>query len=298
LSLASPVLEVRNLVKVYPGDVKAVNGISFSLEAGLCLGLLGPNGAGKTTTLEMIEDTLSLTEGEILYKGQPRGRHFKEEVGIQFQSTELPQYLTVGETLKTFHSLYTRQADLQEIIATCQLQDLLKRDNRRISGGQKQRLLLALALLNAPDLVFLDEPTTGMDPQARRNLWDSVIAIKEQGKTLVLTTHYMDEAQLLCDRVAIVDQGRILSEGTPRELIQRNCPYVSVVLPLQTEAALLADLPWPQTRRSDGIEIRATEANACIQELLRREINLTEISIHTPTLEDVFLVLTGKSLRE
>lgn len=294
--MSEPLLSVRNLVKVYPGGVEAVRGISFELEQGMCLGLLGPNGAGKTTTLEMIEDTLSPSSGEIRYKGVARGPHFKEEVGIQFQSTELPQYLSVGETLKTFHRLYTRQAPLAEIIEICQLKELLDRDNRKISGGQKQRLLLALALLNDPDLVFLDEPTTGMDPQARRNLWEAVLEIKRRGKTLVLTTHYMDEAQLLCDRVAIVDQGLILTSGTPRELIQEHCPYVSVILPAQTQA--LKDFPWPVLEHQQGLEIRATEANACIQELLRREIALNEISIHTPNLEDVFLVLTGRSLRE
>jgi ABC-2 type transport system ATP-binding protein len=294
--MTQALLEVRDLTKTYPDGTQAVRGLSFCLEPGHCLGLLGPNGAGKTTTLEMIEDTLPVTSGEILYKGQPRGPAFKEETGIQFQSTQLPQFLTVGETLKTFHRLYTRQAPLAEVIATCQLTDLLKRDNRRISGGQKQRLLLGLALLNNPELVFLDEPTTGMDPQARRNLWDVVTAIRAAGKTLVLTTHYMDEAQLLCDRVAIVDQGRILTEGTPRELIQRHCAYVSVVLP--TETQLPADFPWPVRQLRDGLEIRASAANACIQKLLEAEVSLSQISIHTPTLEDVFLVLTGRSLRE
>ncbi|PKL77470.1 MAG: ABC transporter ATP-binding protein, partial [Candidatus Melainabacteria bacterium HGW-Melainabacteria-1] len=219
-----PILEVRDLVKQYPG-LRAVDGVSFAIEAGICFGLLGPNGAGKTTTLEMIEDTLSMSSGEVLYKGRPRDAHFREEVGIQFQSTQLLQYLTVEETLRTFHSLYSRQADFNRIMEICQLQEIRARDNRKISGGQKQRLLLALALVNEPELIFLDEPTTGMDPQARRNLWDIVQAIKAQGKTIILTTHYMDEAQILCDRVAVMDNGRILTMGSPRELIQTHCPH-------------------------------------------------------------------------
>lgn len=293
-----PILEVKNLIKDYPGGLRAVNGISFAVMPGICFGLLGPNGAGKTTTLEMIENTLSITAGEVLYKGHPRGQAFREEVGIQFQSTELPQYLTVAETLRTFHRLYTRRADFEAIVEICQLRELLQRDNRKISGGQKQRLLLALALINQPDLVFLDEPTTGMDPQARRNLWEIVQAIKKEGKTVVLTTHYMDEAQLLCDTIAIMDQGQILTEGSPQELIRRYCPYVSVLLPLSTPTELLTDFPWPVETRPEAYEIQAQDSRACLQELMRREIELSAISIHAPNLEDVFLTLTGRSLRE
>lgn len=293
-----PILEVKQLIKDYPGGLRAVNEISFTLEPGICFGLLGPNGAGKTTTIEMIENTLSASSGEVLYKGKPRDRRFQEEVGIQFQSTALPQYLTVEETLRTFYRLYTRQADFQEIIQICQLQDILKRDNRKISGGQKQRLLLALALVNAPELIFLDEPTTGMDPQARRNLWDIVQTIKKQGKTVVLTTHYMDEAQILCDTIAIMDQGKILTQGSPRELIQRYCPYVSVLLSLETDKASLEALPWSVEERPHGFEIQAQDSHDCLQELMRREVDLSNVSIHSPNLEDVFLILTGRSLRE
>jgi len=296
--MSTAILEVKDLVKTYPGGVQAVRGVSFKIETGSCFGLLGPNGAGKTTTIEMIEDTLSLSQGEILYKGLPRGRHFKEEVGIQFQSTELPQYLSVHETLRTFHRLYTRQAELSQIIEICHLQEILSRDSRRISGGQKQRLLLALALLNEPELIFLDEPTTGMDPQARRNLWGIVQNIKAQGKTVILTTHYMDEAQLLCDQIAVMDDGQVLTTGSPRELIQRYCPYVSVLLPLSVARNQLADLPWPIETRPQGHEIQAQDVRECLQALIAKEIPLAEISIHSPNLEDVFLVLTGKQLRE
>ena len=292
-----PILEVRNLVKDYPG-LRAVDGVSFAIEPGICFGLLGPNGAGKTTTIEMIEQTLAMTSGQVLYKGKARDAHFREEVGIQFQSTQLLQYLTVAETLRTFHSLYTRQADFERIMDICQLKEIANRDNRKISGGQKQRLLLALALINEPDLIFLDEPTTGMDPQARRNLWDIVQTIKAQGKTVVLTTHYMDEAQILCDRIAVMDKGRILTDGTPRELIQQFCPHLTIQLPLQLPAAALADLPWPVESRPGGHEIHAGNAREVLQVLMARNIDLSDISVHSPTLEDVFLVLTGRSLRE
>jgi len=296
--MIAPILEVKNLIKDYPGGLRAVNGLSFAIEPGICFGLLGPNGAGKTTTIEMIENTLATSSGEVLYKGKPRDRSFQEEVGIQFQSTALPQYLTVEETLRTFYRLYSRQADFKEIIQTCQLQDILKRDNRKISGGQKQRLLLALALVNEPDLIFLDEPTTGMDPQARRNLWEIVQAVKKQGKTVVLTTHYMDEAQILCDNIAIMDQGKILTQGSPRELIQRYCPYVSVLLSSKTNLQALEGLPWSVEERPHGFEVQAQDSHECLQELMRREIDLSNVSIHSPNLEDVFLILTGRSLRE
>ncbi len=293
----SSILEVRDLVKQYPG-LRAVDGVSFSIDAGVCFGLLGPNGAGKTTTIEMIENTLDLTSGEVFYKGQPRGQKFREEVGIQFQSTQLLQYLTVEETLKTFHRLYTRQASLQQIIETCQLSDILKRDNRKISGGQKQRLLLALALLNEPELIFLDEPTTGMDPQARRNLWDIVQAIKNLGKTVILTTHYMDEAQILCDQISVMDKGKILTSGTPKELIQRYCPHVTIQLPLSLPAETLQNLPWTIETTPGGHELHAKDAREVLKVLMERDLDLSDISIHSPNLEDVFLVLTGRSLRE
>jgi ABC-2 type transport system ATP-binding protein len=212
-----PILNVKNLKK-YFSDVKAVDGIDLSIESGICFGLLGPNGAGKTTTIEVIEGILNPTAGEILYKGNSRKNNFKEEIGIQFQNTELPQYLTVKETLETFCRLYNKQCEIDYLIEICHLKDILKRDNRKISGGQKQRLLLAMALVNDPELLFLDEPTTGLDPQARRHLWEIVKNIKSQKKTIVLTTHYMEEAEILCDKIAIMDHGKIIEYGTTEEL--------------------------------------------------------------------------------
>ena len=211
-------LEARNLVKEYPG-VLAVDGVSFGVREGTCFGLLGPNGAGKTTTVEIIEGVIRATSGEVRYYGEIAGDRFRQETGIQFQNTALQDHITVRETLEMFHALYERQADLDHVIEQCSLGDLLDRDNRKLSGGQRQRLLLAVALVNRPRLVFLDEPTTGLDPQARRNFWTLVKRIREEGATIVLTTHYMDEAQVLCDEIAIMDEGKIVTQGTPEQLL-------------------------------------------------------------------------------
>lgn len=307
ISSEVPLLHLQGIHKNY-GDVKAVNGISLSIPAGICYGLLGPNGAGKTTTIEMMEDILAVSAGAILYKGKPRNQRFREEVGIQFQSTELPQFLTVGETLRMFHGLYRHPAPLEDIIVLCQLDDLLKRDNRRISGGQKQRLLLALALLNDPTLIFLDEPTTGMDPQARRHLWDIVKALKARGKTLILTTHYMDEAQELCDTIGIMDKGQLLTEGSAAQLIERYCPHQILRLPLTLEMHLLKratrHLPGDHSelhqwqRQKTHYSFKTHNLDLALKALLTGHIPLEQLHVHTPNLEDVFLELTGRSLRE
>jgi ABC-2 type transport system ATP-binding protein len=218
----NPLLEARHLVKTYK-SITAVDDVTFAIPEGICFGLLGPNGAGKTTTIEMMEGILSATSGEVYYKGAPRTRAFNEEIGIQFQHTALLAFLTVRETLKTFQKLYHKTADIDSLLATCNLLDIQNQYNDKISGGQRQRLLLALALVNRPVLLFLDEPSTGLDPQARRNLWDIVLNIKSRGKTIILTTHYMEEAQLLCDEVAIMDYGRIIARGTVAELIGQYC---------------------------------------------------------------------------
>ncbi|HAO23373.1 MAG TPA: ABC transporter ATP-binding protein [Desulfobacteraceae bacterium] len=242
-------LEIVNLVKKYK-TLTAVDNISFSIPRGVCFGLLGPNGAGKTTTIEILEDVISPTSGEVFYKGKPRSASFREEVGIQFQKTELLSWLTIEETLKTFQSLYRTTSTVEEVIEMCQLNDIRAQYNDKVSGGQRQRLFLALALINDPDLLFLDEPSTGLDPQARHNLWDIILKIREQGKTIVLTTHYMEEAQKLCDDIAIMDHGKMIARGTPEYLIDTYC--------------------------SD-----------CVTDGLR-----------APNLEDVFIRMTGRGLRD
>ena len=181
-------LEARNIKKQYPG-VLAVDGVSFSVPEGICFGLLGPNGAGKTTTVEIIEGVTSASSGEVYYYGEIAGAKFRQEAGIQFQNTALQDNITVRETIEMFRALYDRRADIDEIIEQCSLGELLDRDNRKLSGGQRQRLLLAVALVNRPRIIFLDEPTTGLDPQARRNFWDLVQSIRAGGATILLTTH-------------------------------------------------------------------------------------------------------------
>jgi ABC-2 type transport system ATP-binding protein len=292
-----PVLEVRNLVKHF-GRVEAVRGIDFDIQPGTCFGLLGPNGAGKTTTIEVIEGILSPTSGEILYKGRPRGRAFREEVGIQLQSTELLVLQTVRETLEVFRNLYRRRAPLEELIHTCQIQDILDKDNARISGGQKQRLLLAMALANDPDLIFLDEPTTGLDPQARRHLWEIVGRIKRLGKTLVLTTHYMEEAEILCDEIAIVDAGRIIAMGSPRDLLATHGDGAVISLGADALKGRMPEaFPWSLRQSEAGLSIHTRDAGETLKALVALGADLDHLSVRSFNLEDLFIALTGRELR-
>lgn len=293
-----PILEVRQLVKTF-GQFKAVDSLNFTIEKGMCYGLLGPNGAGKTTTIEMIEGLLSPDSGEILYKQKKRGRTYYEDVGIQFQNTELPHYLTVRETLCTFRDLYPRTMALDELISLCKLEDILHQDNRKISGGQKQRLLLAMAMANDPELIFLDEPTTGLDPQARRHLWDIVFQLKAQRKSIVLTTHYMEEAQLLCDTIAIMDHGRFIAEGPPQDLLDEHLSGTSLILPATfSDHSKLEGLSWPWFKVGESsIEIQAQDINACLGELIARGVDLTGLTVRPRNLDDLFIKLTGNALR-
>jgi ABC-2 type transport system ATP-binding protein len=289
-------LEARKLVKQFPG-VLAVDEVSFEVCACSCFGLLGPNGAGKTTTVEIIEGVTPATSGEVYYFGRPAGRKFRQEVGIQFQNTALQDYLTVRETLEMFHSLYNRQADLEMIIRECSLEELQGRDNRMLSGGQRQRLFLAVALVNKPRLVFLDEPTTGLDPQARRNFWDLVKRIQSDGTTIILTTHYMDEAQILCDEIAIMDFGKIITQGSPTELLQQKYQSVIIELPLADVNGDLQSIDHRVLESQGVIEISTDDVDASLQALATHVSGLNRLKIRQPNLEDLFLDLTGHSLR-
>ena len=293
--MPAPLLEVRDLVKHYP-KVKAVNGVSFALQAGTCFGLLGPNGAGKTTTVEILEGMHEPTAGEVLYKGQPVGNRFRNEAGIMFQSTALQDFITVRETLEMFARLYPCNADLDELIQRCNLNAYLDQDNRQLSGGQRQRLLLAIALVNDPDMIFLDEPTTGLDPQSRRNFWDLIESIKAQGKTILLTTHYMDEAYVLCDEIAIMDHGKIIAQGTPKELLAAHFNDVILQLP-EADIKDVTRLPYPIHKRKGIIEITTSDVNQTIDELMAQNISLAHLQIRSRNLDDLFLELTGKELR-
>lgn len=292
---SAPVLEAVDLVKHYPG-VRAVDGISFAVAEGSCFGLLGPNGAGKTTTVEMLEGVLRPGSGEVRWRGRPIGPEYREHIGIQFQSTALQDFLTTGEHLRLFSRLYRRQADLSALVARCRLGEFLHRDARRLSGGQRQRLLLAIALVNDPDVVFLDEPTTGLDPQARRNFWELVREIQRDGKTVILTTHYMEEAYQLCDEIAIVDHGRIIAQGSPRDLLSAHFDDVVLELPAEdVPPAAVQRRPWRQ--RGGLLELSTADVNGVLAELLDAGASLRRLAIRPRTLEDLFLELTGRDLR-
>ena len=289
-------LEARNLKKQYPG-VLAVDGVSLSVPEGICFGLLGPNGAGKTTTVEIIEGVTPATSGQVFYYGEVAGRKFRQEAGIQFQNTALQDFITVRETIEMFRTLYDRQADFDELIEQCSLGDLLDRDNRKLSGGQRQRLLLAVALVNRPRLIFLDEPTTGLDPQARRNFWDLVQSIRAGGSTILLTTHYMDEAQVLCDEIAIMDAGKIIKQGSPEQLLQEQYDGLIIELPISDLTDDLSGIEHTILENLGIIEVVTTDVSASLQQLSPHVSNLNQIKIRQPNLEELFLDLTGHSLR-
>ncbi len=289
-------LEAKNLVKQYP-EVLAVDDVSFAVQEGICFGLLGPNGAGKTTTVEIMEGVTPATRGEIWYYGTPAGKRFREEAGIQFQNTALQDYITVQETLQMFQSLYDRRADLNHIIEQCSLGALLDRDNRKLSGGQRQRLLLGVALVNRPRLVFLDEPTTGLDPQARRNFWDLVKNIRDEGTTVILTTHYMEEAEILCDEIAIMEAGKIIIQGRPNDLLHQHYKNVIIELPIAEFSGDLSSLEHRVLETQGVIEIETNNVNDTLRELASLTSGLNRMKIRQPNLEDLFLDLTGHSLR-
>jgi len=292
----SPLLEVRNLVKLYP-RVTAVDGVSFQVAEGACFGLLGPNGAGKTTTIEIMEGILPPSAGEVLYRGEPLGRRFRAEAGILFQKTALQDFLTVRQTLNLFRGLYPQGYDIDELLELCSLQKLADRDNRKLSGGQQQRLLLAVALVNDPAILFLDEPTTGFDPQARRNFWRLIESVKARRRTIILTTHYMEEAQQLCDEIAIMDRGRIIAQGPPRELVAGHFADVLIELPREDFTAAARALPLRVIEAADRVEIATDDIDQTLKALMGVHVPLRNLRIRPPNLEDLFLELTGKELR-
>ena len=290
------ILEVKDLKKEYPG-VKAVDGISFSVKKGTCFGLLGPNGAGKTTAIEIIEGITASDGGSILYKNRPIGRDFHKETGIQFQTTALQEFLTVKETLMLFYKLYPNPSNFDEIVEECSLKNLLSRDNRKLSGGQRQRLLVAIALVNQPELLFMDEPTTGLDPQARRNFWNMVEKIKLRNTTLILTTHYMEEADFLCDEIAIMDKGKIIAYGEPKELIAQHFKEVVLELPEDEVKNHALNIPMEYEFKFGYLEIYTHDIPTALNLLKEQNIPLDKLKIRPFNLEDLFLKLTGSELR-
>ncbi|MGX5173365.1 ABC transporter ATP-binding protein [Aliikangiella sp. IMCC44653] len=290
------ILEIINLSKEF-NDTVAVNDISFNVKRGQCFGLLGPNGAGKTTTIEMMEGILKPTSGKILFNAQPLGKNYYHNIGIQFQHTAIQDFLTVQETLTMFASFYKKSLSQDYLIETCALQEILNKDTRKLSGGQRQRLLLALAMLNDPDIIFLDEPTTGLDPQSRRNFWQLIENIKSQRKTILLTTHYMEEAETLCDEILIIDKGQIIQQGSPQTMLQQHFSGVIASLPAITSDALnLASVAYNQVKHS--LEIESNDIDKTIKHLLENQVPLDGLQVRSPNLEDLFIKLTGHQLRQ
>lgn len=288
------ILEVKDIFKHF-GKVKAVDGVCFSVREGICFGLLGPNGAGKTTTIEIIESILKPDSGEIYYKGEKIAHSFKEKIGIQFQNTALQEFLTVKETLELFSRLYPKHKSLKEIIKICDLEEIINRDNGKLSGGQRQRMLLGVALINDPDLIFLDEPTTGLDPHARRNFWNLIENIKKENKTIILTTHYMDEAEYLCEEIVIIDHGKIIENGNPDELLKKHFGGVKINVPYKNFSKDIK-ISCPYIKEENTISIQCTDVDQAIQELINLKVPLTGLTIKRENLEDLFIKLTGSTL--
>ena len=302
-------LRCSGLVKRFT-DVTAVNGLELEVFAGECFGLLGPNGAGKTTTIEILEGLTPANEGTVELLGQNwnngDNRALRERVGVQLQETQLAEKVTVEETVRLFRSFYQRGHSVDEVIRTVGLDE--KRNARvgKLSGGQKQRLAVACALVSDPELLFLDEPTTGLDPQARLSLWDIVEKFREGGGTILLTTHYMEEATRLCDRVAIMDHGKVIALGSPAELIESlgadQVIEFSVTNPLAEDA--LTNLPAVTNlhKRGDVHALTVSEIGVALPVLLaeikRQQSDIVTLTTHQATLEDVFVSLTGRMLRD
>ncbi len=292
----SVILQVSNLVKTF-GQLTAVNDVSFDIHQGRCFGLLGPNGAGKTTTIELMEGIKTPDSGTILYQGQTLGRQFRNEAGIMFQTTALQEFVTVREMLVQFSRFYPHTADIDDLVERYSLMEFLNRDTRKLSGGQKQRLLLAIALINKPRILFLDEPTTGLDPQSRRNLWEQVREVKAEGATILLTTHYMEEAYELCDEIAIIDHGRMIAHDAPDALLAQHFNDVVVQLDEKDMPRELGEAEFMATYREGCAHILSGDVNKTIERLLSFDIPLDGLRIRARDLEDLFLELTGKELR-
>lgn len=299
------VIEAKNLVKTYNGTA-VVKGINLEVEKGIVFGFLGPNGAGKTTTLEMIEGLRKPSQGEIYINGlniTTDLEKIKAIIGVQLQSSILDDRIKVEEAIQLFASFYDKSLPIEYLLELTDLKEKRNSLQKKLSGGQKQRLALALCLVNDPEIIFLDEPTTGLDPQSRRNLWDIITMMKQKSKTIILTTHYMDEAEKLCDQIAIIDQGKIIDKGTPKELIERLNAGRVIEVPISEE-----NLPSLQTIKNKhrieyhaGIaEIYTNQVTSCLEEILQVKSNfdIDNLHIRRATLEDVFIQLTGRSLRD
>jgi ABC-2 type transport system ATP-binding protein len=312
MNAAAAALAVRGLVKRYDANVLAVDGLDLEVRTGECFGLLGPNGAGKTTTVEILEGLLEPTAGDVEVLGMRWSRDeraLRERLGVSLQQTHLPERLSVGEILTLFRSFFARGRDPDDVMRAVSLEEKRNAWYEKLSGGQKQRLAVACALVGDPELLFLDEPTTGLDPQSRLQLWDVVDAFKKGGRTVVLTTHYMDEAERLCDRVGVVDHGKLIALGTPRELIASlGGKEVIEVTFSRREGALdeaaMAKLPGVHgvRRVADAYALAADPLHVALPALVDAVravgLELERLATRHATLEDVFVSLTGRGLRD
>jgi ABC-2 type transport system ATP-binding protein len=305
--MGQPVVHVASIRKTY-GRTVAVDEVSFDVQPGEIFGLIGPNGAGKTTTMECVEGLRTPDRGVITVLGLDPRRHInrlQERIGVQLQEAQLQKRIKVREAVAFWASLYRSPVDGDRLIEHLGLSDKRNAWFMTLSGGQKQRLFIALALINDPELVFLDELTTGLDPQARRAIWDLVRGIRERGKTVLLTTHLMEEAERLCDRVAIIDRGRIIDIGTPAELVRRHCPERTVIVATEDPTApeRFRAIPQVQAVSSDGLHLTIRGLGGdfvtqVIQCLAEHRIRVIDFRTELPTLEDVFLTLTGHMIRD
>jgi len=309
-------IQCRDLRKTYDGKVEAVRGLSLEIQTGECFGLLGPNGAGKTTTIEILEGLLEPTSGEVSILGhswRENAREMREWLGISLQETRLSEKLTVRETVELFASFYREPRSSHDVLEDLQLTEKADSWVGKLSGGQRQRLAVATALVCNPKILFLDEPTTGLDPQSRRQLWDIIREFQREGGTVLLTTHYMDEAERLCDRLAIVDQGQIIAEGSPPDLIERLGGHHVVEFAVGTRTAGNSDgaalaawraLPSVESVREDDgmVALSVKEPHLTIPALLdavgKEGSALQHLTTRQASLEDVFVRLTGRHLRE
>ena len=306
--MAGPILQVEDVYKRY-GDLEAVRGVSFSVEEGEVFGLLGPNGAGKTTTIEILEGLRNADSGKASvcgYDPQLNANELKHEIGATLQATSLPDKLRALDALRLFASFYKRGRNPQELLKRFGLEEKRNTFYNQLSGGQKQRLALAMALINDPKVLFLDEPTAGLDPQVRREIYDIIEELRREKKTILLTTHYIEEAERLCDRVAIIDHGKVIALGTPRELRQRSGDKTRIEIKLARPVAvdtLKALEGVTDAREVDGSYAihtqRPPQAIVSVVKHLEAESNeLHSLEIFTPSLEDVFIELTGRRLRD
>jgi ABC-2 type transport system ATP-binding protein len=306
--MASAILQVENLVKRY-GDVEAVRDISFHVEEGEVFGLLGPNGAGKTTTVEILEGLRDPDGGRVSVCGldpQQSPQELKHEIGAALQSTSLPDKLRVMEALRLFASFYKRRRKPEDLLYRFGLEEKRNAFYSQLSGGQKQRLALAMALVNDPKLLFFDEPTAGLDPQVRREIYDIIEELKRDKKTIVMTTHYIEEAERLCDRVAIIDHGRVIAYGTPRELKARSGGTTRIEVRLskpESNGTLKTLEGVVDAREIDGAYVLHSQRSpqtivSLVKHLEARGNELVSLEIANPSLEDVFIELTGRRLRD